>query len=269
MEIPAGTRHLIDRLTASGNVVALGVGGSRATGTATMGSDIDLYVLTSQRIDPDIRRRIMSPLADPDHPVEIANPYWGDEDACCIDGVWHDIVFFDAEWFFGEIERTLIHHQAREGYSTSFVFTLANMTPLVDPVGALATWQAWIGEYPDALAAAIISANVPVSCTIHACYRNQIARAIALADPVAVNHRVAAFLACVFDIAFAHLRLWHPGEKRQLQYLANHADRLPERFCDHIVDLLAATAPDRVDGLLPAVDRVVADITRIARAEQL
>lgn len=264
MELHPGTRNLINHLTTTGQVVAAGLGGSRASGTASDRSDIDLYILTAKRIDHNVRRAIITQLADPDRPIEIANPYWGDEDAFCIDGVWHDVVFFEAAWFFGEIERRFIQHQANEGYSTSFVFTLANMVPLYDPNGELSAWQGRVCEYPDPLAAAIIATNYPVSCTIHACYRNQIARAVALGDPVAVNHRVAAFLACVFDIAFAHLRVWHPGEKRQLQYLTDHADRLPPGFSDHILALMHATTPDRMGSLMPIVDQVVADITAIA-----
>lgn len=262
---PDTTSAYLEHLIATGNVVGIGVGGSRASGTASAGSDIDLYVLTRARIAPEVRRAIAAELADTEHPVEIANPYWGDEDGFAIGGVWHDVVFFEADWFFGEIDRALNQHLAREGYTTSFVFTLAHLLPVHDPDGVIANRQARIEVYPEALATAIVAANHPVSCVIHACYRNQIARAVALGDPVAANHRVAAFLACVMDIAFASLRMWHPGEKRQLQYLSAHADALPTGFVAHVTDVLAACAPDRMAGLVAAVDTVVADVQEMVQ----
>lgn len=260
---PKPPRPLIDKLVQTNNVVAIGLGGSQASGQASDGSDIDLYVLTSGRIDPETRRSIIEPLADDPYRVDLAIPYWGDEDAFGVDGTWIDLAFFDANWFFEEIDSVLTDHRVSQGYTTSFVHTLAHMLPLHDPEGILEVWKRRTPLYPDELAEKIITHNYHVSCVIHACYRNQIERAVTLGDPVAVNHRVAAFLACVTDIAFAHLRMWHPGEKRQLQYLKSRKEDLPREFVAHIRTMLLAAAPDRMTGLMPAVDAVVDDITSL------
>ena len=265
MKVPEKTTAFIRNLSELDGVLAVGLGGSRASGAASMGSDYDLYVFTSSRIDPHVRKNIITPLADSEVRIEIANPYWGDEDGFTLSDVWHDVVYFDANWFHGEIDRVINQHLAREGYSTSFVFTLVNMMALHDPAGLIATWQREVREYPTALARAIISHNYQVSCVIHACYRNQIARAANLADPVAVNHRVAAFLACVFDIVFAHLQLWHPGEKRQLPYLREHAGKLPAHFEAHVREVLTATSRDRLQDLIPAVNRLADTVSVLAR----
>lgn len=263
---PTPPQPLIDQLVQTGNVVAIGLGGSQASGQATSGSDIDLYVLTSQRIDPEVRRAIIEPMVDDPFRVDLDVPYWGDEDAFSIEGVWYDLVFFDADWFVREIDAVLTDYRVSQGYSTSFLYTVAHMQPLHDPEGILAALKQRTAWYPEGLAERIISHNYPVSCVIHACYRNQIARAVELRDPVAANHRVAAFLACVFDIAFAHLRIWHPGEKRQLQYLQSREAELPAGFEQHIRAVLLATSPDRVADLMPAVDVVVDDVTTIVES---
>ncbi len=106
--------------------------------------------------------------------------------------------------------------------------------------------------YPDALAEAIIQLNHPLLRTIHASYRNQVARAITLGDPVSVNHRVAELLKTAFDIVFAHYRQLHPGEKRQLQMLAT----LPgtEHLDSAIRALLVASGDPTYDGLMGRVD---------------
>ncbi len=258
--------RLIEQLVATGKVAAIALGGSRASGYATSGSDNDVYILTTGRIEPGVRRRIADLLADDPDEAEVDIPYWGDEDAYRIGGTWYDLAYFDADWFFGEIGSVVHGHNARQGYTTSFVHTLANMQPLYDPSGVLASWKAQVQHYPEPLAQAIIAMNYPVACTIHSSYRNQAARAVHLGDVVAVNHRVAAFLACVFDITFAVLRMWHPGEKRQLRYLDQHRDALPVGFADHITAVAYHTAPDRLDGLIPAIDQVVNDVSELVKS---
>ena len=259
-------QRLLEMLAAIDQVAAIALGGSRAGGVHDDASDYDLYVLTTGRIDASVRERMVRIVAD-DTDYEIAIPWWGDEDALLIEGVRYELAYFDAGWFFNAIDAVINQHQASQGYTTSFVNTLAKMQPLYDPDGLIADWKQRIAVYPLALTEAIIATNYPVSCTIQASYRNQIARAIELRDAVAVNHRVAAFLACVFDITFAVLRMWPPGEKRQLEYLQRHADDVPAGFVDHITAILHNTAPDRIGALLEAVERVVADVTAMVAAE--
>lgn len=257
-------QQLIDHLMEIPNIAAIGVGGSRASGVSDSASDIDLYAFTTGPVPITIRRRIAEELADIGA-REIGNVWWGDEDGYAIDGVWYDIVYFDAGWFFGGIGSVINEYRASQGYSTSFVYTLANMKPLHDPDGLIAQGKSGIETYPAQLANAIIELNLPIVADVHASYRNQIARAIELEDAVSVNHRVAGFLASVFDIVFASLGQWHPGEKRQLQHLKQFSDQLPPDFEEHILTTLHHTAPDRLYGLMAAVDRVAADAHEIIK----
>lgn len=261
------SERLVQWLMMHPQVAAIGIGGSQASGMASDGSDVDVYVFTTDRIPPAERRAIARELADDQDVVEIANPYWGDEDGYAIGGVWHDVVYFELAWFLSEIERATVLHQPREGYSTSFVFTLQNLRVLHDPHGTIATTKAAIPEYPDELARAIIDFNLAVAGDIHASYANQVARAVVLSDPVAANHRVAALLACVSDIAFAHLRMWHPGEKRQLQYLRANAGDLPAGLVERIEQVLLVTAPDRMNGLPAAVADLMACVNEMRTSE--
>ncbi|MCO5216803.1 MAG: DUF4037 domain-containing protein [Thermomicrobiales bacterium] len=253
------SHDLIERLTSLPQVQAIAVGGSQASGMASGGSDTDLYVLVSERVDPAIRRGIARELADDPEHAEIANPWWGDEDGYAVHGVWYDIVFFDLRWFQDEIERVTIRHEAREGYSTCFVHTLKNLRILFDRDGHLRLMQDTVPSYPEALAQRIIANNLAVAGRTHSSYRNQIARAVELRDPVSINHRVAAFLACVFDIAFAHLHMWHPGEKRQLIYLRQWEDKLPTGLIYAIERVVV-----RGDDVMLAVDQVVAGLAEMA-----
>lgn len=258
--------RLIDQFAATGAVTAIGVGGSQASGVASMDSDVDIYVITreGQYIDPVVRQGIIEPLADDLFRMDIHVSYWGDEDGLSIDGVWHDLAHFDEQWFQQEMDAVLIDHRARLGYSTSFMYTLDNMVPLYDPEEKLATWKRRTGRYPEELARSILFHNYPAACSLHSSYRNQITRAVQLNDPVAVNHRVAAFLACVFDMVFAHLRMWHPGEKRQMQHLQDRSNDLPRDFDAHIRSVLEAAAPDTMaHQLTPAIETVADDMTSI------
>lgn len=255
------SRDLIERFASLPQVQAIAIGGSQASGMASRGSDIDLYVFVTDRIDPAHRSAIARDLADNPTLVEIANPWWGDEDGYAINGVWHDIVFFDLTWFRDEIERVTIRQESREGYSTCFVHTLTYLMLLYDREGQLQLLQDSVPSYPEALAQRIITSNLAVAGRIHSSYRNQIARAVELRDPVSVNHRLAAFLACVFDVAFAHLRMWHPGEKRQLAYLRRQEEALPAGFIEAIENALTCQSGD---GLMTAVDQVVAGLEEMA-----
>lgn len=259
-------QRLIEYLIATDKVAAIGVGGSLAAGTADQNSDFDLYVFTTGDIDRLTRQDIARRVADPG-PVEIGNQWWGDEDGYAIDGTWYDIVYFGADWFFDGIDEVLNHHRPSPGYSTSFIYTLHHLQGVYDPDGIMARWQAQTREYPSALADAIIDYNLPLISTVHSSLRNQISRAIELNDAVAVNHRVAAFLAAIFDITNATLRQWHPGEKRQIQHLAHFRDQLPPDFAGHILQVLHCTAPDRIDALLASVDQIASEVHRIAQRD--
>lgn len=247
----------ISTLSAQPDVKAIGLGGSRATDRHDAGSDHDIYVFTENGPVPTSVRRELAMRYDP--APEIANMYWGEGDYWYADGIGLDIMFMEADWFDEEVRAPIEQHRARDGYSTSFWFTTRNMTIVFDRDG-------WLQDlvdianmpYPDATARAIITYHRPLVRGLHTSYRNQIARAIEIDDPLSINHRVAALLQSVTDIAFAALREPHPGEKRQLAALDRNAERLPAEFTEHIRAVLASVT--QPDALLPAVDRLCDDV---------
>lgn len=261
----AHSTQLIDAFIATGKVTEIGIGGSIASGKAESSSDIDIYVFTREQITPGQRCELIEAITGPDSSHEIPNPYWGDGDYVKIDGVPHDIMYLDDAFFEG-VRRVVDEHHASEGYTTAFVHTLASMIPLYDPAGRLASWKDRLSSYPEPLVAAIMERNHAVMRSVATSYRNQAVSAAAGQDVVAVNHRVTALLACVFDIAFAYTRMWHPGEKRQLLYLDAHRDDLPAGFHDHVLAVLHHTAPDRLEGLEAAIDLLVADVDKMVAA---
>lgn len=243
---------VVETLSALPQVVGIGLGGSRTANLGDGASDHDLYVFGTAPVPLEVRRDLGLRF---DPSPEIGNPYWGDEDAWSADGTWFDLSYWDTAGFEAGLRRVIEEHRPTNGYSTSFWYTARNLQPLFDRDG----WLRRIGElaarpYPDGLANAIIRLNHPLLRSIHASYRNQVARAITLDDPVSVNHRVAELLKTAFDIVFAHHRQLHPGEKRQLQVMAILSGT--ERLDAEIRALLVACGSPSYDGLLARVDAV-------------
>lgn len=96
-------------------------------------------------------------------------------------------------------------------------------------------------------------------------YVNQVASAVDRSDLVAVNHRVAAWLASYFDVLFAVNRALHPGEKRLVAFAQRECNMLPADFATDVDDLLRLTcAPniqivDRMKVMVQRLDEVIGD----------
>lgn len=77
-------------------------------------------------------------------------------------------------------------------------------------------------------------------------YYEQINKAIKRNDFVSINHRVAVFWASYFDIIFAVNELFHPGEKRLIQYAKNNCNILPKDFEENINQLLISSKDNTI-----------------------
>jgi predicted nucleotidyltransferase len=252
VQIPmtAALDEIVQRLSSLPQVESIAVGGSRATGAGDAYSDYDLYVFITAPIASATRRELAMQF-DP-YP-EIGNQWWGDADYWTDDKLAYDLMFWGAVDFEAGLRRVIELYQPSNGYSTAFWYTARNMAPLFDRAGWLASIQALaMTPYPDALVEAIIRHNRPLMRDLHTSYRNQIARAIALDDPVSVNHRVTELLATAFDIIFAHHRILHPGEKRQLSVLATFPGT--DAIDRHIRAILIAAGDPAHAGLIEHVD---------------
>ncbi len=225
-------------------VEAVALGGSQAGGNADMSSDIDLYIYTRADIPMAARQTIVEQAGGASQ-ADMGLAFWGpgDEWFHAGTGIEIDVVFFDAGWMEGQLQRILFKHQASLGYSTCFWYTLHNSHIFHDLHGWMASLQqACQVDYPEALRRNIIHLNDPVLRGVIPAFYHQIEKAVKRQDQVSVNHRLAALLASYFDIVFAVNRVLHPGEKRLVNYALGHCEKLPVEMAADISAVLTASA---------------------------
>ncbi len=241
-------------------VEAVALGGSWASGTAEPGSDIDLYVYTTTEVPVEVRAELVHARATY---AEVNNQFWepGDEWVEAETGIHVDVMFRSTAWIKDQLDRLLQRHEASIGYSTCLWHNVASSKALYDRKGWFATLQRTAQQpYPEVLRRAIIAKNYPILRQTASSYRYQLKHAVARADWVSVNHRVAALLASYFDILFALNHALHPGEKRLIKLAQAQCERLPEGMRRHIAALVGAVGQDpcpvieKADILLDSLD---------------
>lgn len=249
---------IVDYYTAHPEVTAIALGGSHASRQADERSDYDVYLFTTAPIGHQTRRDLALRF---DESPEIGNSWWGDDDAWSDGAAGYEVMYWDSADFEQGLRRVIEEHQPSLGYSTSFWFTMRNAFPLYDRDGWLSRMKSLAETpYPEELRRAIVDFNAPLLRRIHASYRHQIALAVGRNDPVSVNHRIAALLASVFDIVFALSRTLHPGEKRQLAWIATLGEQVPATLDRRVRGLLAAACDTAGQEILPAADALCGDI---------
>lgn len=254
-------RAVVDFYSAIPDVTAIALGGSHASGKADERSDYDIYLFSDTPITYETRHKLA--LRFDDAP-EIGNPWWGDEDGWSDGENHYDISYWNPEDFERRLRHIIERHEPSLGYSTSFWFTIRNAVPLYDRDGWLSRMKLLAqSPYPEELRCAIVAFNAPLLRGVHASYRHQVALAVERNDPVSVNHRIAALLVSVFDIVFALTRTLHPGEKRQLAWIAALGDRVPASVDHHIREVLTAACDPTGHAIMPAVDALCDDIKRM------
>src|SRR5262249_53853540 len=117
-------------------VIAVALGGSRSTGAAGEGSDLDLYVYADAGPPRDLRARVPAGAVR----AEIGNRAFepGDEWLDAGTGVHVDAMFRTRAWIEEELDRVLVRHEPRTGYSTALWHGVRTSRTLVDP----ASWYA-------------------------------------------------------------------------------------------------------------------------------
>lgn len=250
-------------------VEAVALGGSRGVSGlgADAASDIDVYVYTRADIALEERIGVIDATGGASR-TDLDQRYWGpgDEWLTADAGTEVDIIYFDAGWMAGQLDRVLVRHEPSLGYSTCFWHTVRGSTPLEDP----RRWFAGLQErcdvpYPERLRANIVAFNHPVLRGIIPSYAAQLEKAVLRRDLVAVNHRIAALLASYFDIVLAVNRVTHPGEKRLLEACTARCSRVPESMQADVAELLETATidlpglPGRVDRLLDRLDAFLID----------
>ncbi len=267
--MPAAVRVAIDTLARHPTVVAITLGGSRASASDDHASDVDLEVFIDGEVPSELRRSLATRF-DPN--PEIGNPWFGlaDEWADATSGVTVDIAYFDRAWFETTIRDVIERHRPSLGYSTAFWHTLRHAHPAYDRDGWLASMRALADTpYPEQLRRNIVAWNHPVLRTARSSYRHQIELALMRDDPVSVNHRVSSLLASAFDIVFALARSLHPGEKRLLGHVARLGDAAPEGFEPLVRSLLRAAGDLKSGEVLPVIDDLCDVLDQAIRAHGL
>lgn len=251
------------RLAADPAVEAVALAGSRAGPLAEEGSDLDLYVYAAAEPPEALRRAA----AEGARALELGNRFFepGDEWIDADTGLGVDVMYRAPAWIEDQLDRVLVRHQPSVGYSTAIWHGVRVAAPLFDRRGWFAGLQARAAApYPEPLRRAVVAHNLPLLRRTQSSFLHQLRRAVARGDAVAVNHRVAAFLASAFDVLFALNRATHPGEKRLLAWAEVACPRRPEGL-DRLVRALVEAVPG--SGVVPAADALGEAVDRLVEAE--
>ena len=248
-------------------VDAILLAGSRANQTNDEHSDYDVYVYLNRELPVEKRKRVTDATCSY---MELNNQYWETEDdGVLLNGTPIELIYRGFDWLDGELERVMLHHQARTGYTTCFWANLLSSAILYDPKGKAKTLQdKYRIPYPQALKRNIIAKNYPLLKEKMPAYYFQIKKAVQRGDLVSVNHRLTEFLASYFDILFAINEYPHPGEKRLLTFAKTRCAKLPEAFERNITTLLHCVGKGG-SGMLAEIEATVAHLDALLKQEQL
>jgi hypothetical protein len=221
-------------------VVAVAMGGSRATGLNDEASDIDIYVYATTPVPLSLRDRIARTLGEE---IELDNRFWepGDEWQARQGGASIDIMYRTPGWIEEQLDRVLVGFEASVGYSTCLWCNVQTSEPLFDRDGWFARLQGKARiDYPEVLRRAVVAKNYPILAKTRSSYVHQVKEAVRRNDDPAVLHRTAAYLASYFDTLFAFNRVPHPGEKRLVGSLRRLCPQIPTGAEEEIRGLAAA-----------------------------
>ena len=231
-------QEIIEKYKSFPSVTSIAIGGSGVVKSADKFSDIDVYVFVEQDI-PLCHRNFIKKYSSK---YEIGGEYFGSGDEFWVDNLNQqlDVMYWNKNWFNQIVENTWIRHYPSNGYTTAFLFTLDNFQIIYDKDNWLTNLQMSIKtNYPHELKENIIKRNLMLMKEKpFASYFEQIEKAVKRNDIVSLNHRISAFLASYFDVIFAVNGMFHPGEKRLVQYALNNCKILPQDFEENINNLL-------------------------------
>jgi len=253
-------REICGRYKKFSQTKAIGIGGSSAAKTSDLSSDIDLYVFTDKDIPVKDRLELAKEYSSK---YETGSDYFGQGDEFFVDkmGRQLDVMYFNTDWFEKSVNDTWEKHQAQNGYTTCFLYTLKNLEIICDTNNWLKGLQSKLSRpYPKELKDNIIQRNMMLmKDKPFASYYEQIEKAVKRDDKVSVGHRISAFLASYFDVLFAKNELLHPGEKRLIKFSKDNCKKLPDNFEENITNLLTRPNPDTMNIL----DNIVENIRKI------
>lgn len=238
-------------------VKAIAIGGSTTANTNDNISDIDIYVFVNRDIPVIERANMIRKYSDN---YEVGEEYFGSGDEFFVNefNQQFDIMYWNIQWFEDIVDNVWVKHQASNGYTTAFLYTLNICKIIYDPTGWLQNLKDKINtEYPEELQRNIIHRNMMLlKDKPFASYYEQIEKAVQRKDINSVNHRISAFMASYFDIIFAKNKLLHPGEKRLVKYALEHCEILPVDFEKNINELLETKLLTSLDNILEKLRQI-------------
>ncbi|MGL1893140.1 MAG: nucleotidyltransferase domain-containing protein [Spirochaetaceae bacterium] len=230
--------NLIKDFSSLEGIEAIMLGGSRANNTHDKLSDYDIYIYINRDIPIEQRKSITDKYLKY---VELNNQYWETED----DGIFKDtnipidIIYRSLDWVQESLNGLLFNYKTSTGYTTCIWFNFISSIILFDKNGRAKEMQDNFNiPYPKQLKQSIINKNLPLLRELLPAYLSQIEKAIKRDDILSINHRLAEFFACYFDILFAINELPHPGEKRMNKYILENAKYIPENMEKDITDII-------------------------------
>lgn len=233
---------IVNELSKIESVKAIALSGSASTDCKDELSDYDIYIYTDNEIDLNLRKEIAAKYSKDS---ELNNRYWetGDEMIIKDEGKIIDIMYRNPNWIEGMIENVWSKHYASVGYTTCFLHNVKSSKILYDKDGWFLELQKKVSTaYPQILADNIIEKNLPLlKEKKYSSFYDQIKKAIERKDYVSLNHRITAFFASYFDVLFALNKIFHPGEKRLVQYVRSKCGTIPANFEQDVNAVLCAS----------------------------
>ncbi len=270
--VPAVIGSLAERLLTLPGVVAVALAGSRATGMAGPGSDVDLHVYCGREVPLAPRRALAAEFADPAAGVEVGNDAFGpgDEWTEASTGLGVDLMYWTTGWISDQLDRVLVRHEAGLGYSTAWWHNVRSARTLAERDG----WHTALlrradRPYPEALRRAVVARNHPLLRPARSSFLAQVSGALARRDAPAVLDRTASLLASYLDVLFALNRVPHPGEKRSAQWVARTCPLAPAAFAERLDAVAAAASPDAGGSLPGLLHGLVDDLDALLLPEGL
>lgn len=252
-------KKLADGFSSLENCSALAVSGSRTSAIHDDASDWDIYIYSSTRIDPAVRKKLLSSLTDD---YRICSSFFEEGDDFTAEGICFDLMYRDTGFVHEQIRRVWTDHTPSLGYTTCFLHNLKTSCFLFDKAGLEEEIRTLDGEYPQELSDRIIEYNMKMMYSGEGCWMNQLRSAVMRDDFVSRNHRLAALMASYFDILFAYNKVFHPGEKKLVRYAHLLCPSLPQDFDS---DLNAVYSAAYQGDLTGAVERILDHLRAMIR----
>ena len=260
--------QIVNEFKRLGEVVAITLAGSCASGRKDNSSDIDINIITENDISVEKRESIVKKFSDL---IEINNTFWGVSDEFVLrnSSIQIDIGYFNFNWLENQLKSILEKHNAYIGYSTCFWHNVINSLIVFDRNGRFKELkEKYTTGYPTELKRNIVSKNYPILKRSFSSYYNQIEKAINRNDIVNLSNRIAAFLDSYFDIIFAINEIPHPGEKRLLNIVNTMCKKVPNNALADIEKLIKDISKcDNV--ILEDINEIIMELDVILKSENL